>query len=360
MIYASTGISVVLCCYNSAKRLQKVLYHLSMQDIYNEILWEIILVNNNSTDDTVLVAQSEWRRLQSKVPFKIVDENQPGLSFARLKGVREAAFDTIIFCDDDNWLHKDYIATVYLLMRNSENIGIAGGMSVAHIDTAKPSWFHNYENVFAVGKQLPTTGYANKRGYLTGAGMVMRKQVFDQLGTIGFYSILSDRKGNELSSGGDSEICLLAMQLGYDLYYDERLQFTHYITANRLQWKYCVEMITKGFAHPQIYYAMYDYCFNTVNNNETASFKHLIRWNLRKQKRILINEFKGIRNFFAAISALMYSKEGNEKEIKVKTAVNKILYMRKNKKQLAEDFDKIIELAKRIKQYRLITTPSQE
>jgi hypothetical protein len=197
-------------------------------------------------------------------------------------------------------------------------------------------------------KQLPESGSANNRGYITGAGMVIRKEIFRQLETIGFYSILSDRKGKDLSSGGDSEICLLAMQLGYDLYYDEHLQFTHYISRSRLKWSYCVEMMTRGFAHPQIYFAMYDYCFNGFTKNEAVDFEDLYRWNMRKQKRILFNELKGAGNFFKAIVSLLHSKPGNDKEIRVKTAINKILYLRKQREKLSKDFKLIQAFAKRL------------
>lgn len=348
------GISIVVCCYNSAERLQKVLYHLSRQRNANEILWEIIIVDNNSEDETVVVAEREWKKLGVKVAFKIINEPNQGLSFARLKGVHEASYDIIIFCDDDNWLHEDYLTIAYRLMSENANIGIAGGSSVPNAEIEEPIWFARYENVFAVGKQLPATGYANKRGYVTGAGMVIRKQVFQQLEAAGFKSILSDRKGNELSSGGDSEICLLAMQLGFDLYYDDRLQFTHYISASRLQWSYCVEMMTKGFAHPQIYYAMYEACFAAIKNNEAVDFENIYRWNMRKQKRILLNECKGIGKCFSALAAVVYSKPGNDKMIRVKTAVNKLRYMKTNKVQLAADFKTILQLAKKITQLKII------
>lgn len=349
------GVSLVICCYNGAKRIQKVLYHLSKQTGMQGIAWEIILIDNNSTDDTTTVVETEWKKLQSNIPLKIVHEDKPGLSFARQKGVHEAIYNIVIFCDDDNWLQNNYVSLAYQVMLENEQVGIVGGMGLPFAEIKLPSWFDSYQNVYAVGKQLPATGYANKRGYLMGAGMIIRKQIFLQLESIGFISMLSDRKGNELSSGGDTELCLLAMQSGYDLYYDERLQFTHYITSNRLKWSYCVAILARGFAYPQIYFAMYDYCFNAINKGEKISFEDLYRWNRRKQERILMNEFNGVQKFFDAILALMRSKPGNDKEIKIKTAINKLRHMKKNKHKLAKDFETILAYAKRIKQFK--TTP---
>ncbi|CAN5733501.1 hypothetical protein BH10BAC2_BH10BAC2_16330 [soil metagenome] len=347
-----SGISVIICCYNSALRLPATLDKIAAQ-VTNGFEWELIIVDNNSSDNTFSFAEKALEEYGTTVSYKVMKEVEQGLSYARKKGVANAAYDIIIFCDDDNWLKEDYLDYAYSLMFNNNSIGIAGGKSVANIEGKKSFWFDRYENVYAIGKQLPVSGYANNRRYIIGAGMVIRKQIFEQLEEVGFHSILSDRKGNELSSGGDSEICLLAMQLGYDLYYDERLQFTHYISANRVEWSYCVEMMTKGFAHPQIYYAMYEACFASVKNNAAVDFENIYRWNIRKQKRILLNECKGITAFFGAVAAMIYSKPGNDKEIRVKTAINKLRYIKANKKQLSADFNTILQLVKKIAQLKV-------
>src|SRR5262245_41018784 len=104
------GVSVIVCCYNSADRLPETLKHIAMQNVPDSILWEVIIVNNNSTDETEKVAISEWSRYHLSVPFKVVNESKPGLNFARKKGVENAGFSLLLFCDDDNWLDEDYLA----------------------------------------------------------------------------------------------------------------------------------------------------------------------------------------------------------------------------------------------------------
>ncbi len=54
----SKGVSVVVCCYNSAPRLPETLMHLFAQIVNPDIKWEIIIINNASTDDTLEVAQA--------------------------------------------------------------------------------------------------------------------------------------------------------------------------------------------------------------------------------------------------------------------------------------------------------------
>ncbi len=344
----SNGVSVIICCYNSASRLQQTLAHLAAQEVDKNIPWELIIVDNNCTDDTVQFAKDEWTNLSVKTPLKIVEETKSGLSFAREIGAATASYDLILFCDDDNWLNENYIQLAHEHMREHPRTGVLGGEGIAFIDGPKPAWFDSYENVFAVGRQLKKSGLANKRKYLFGAGMVIRKSIYEKIEELKHVLFLTCRKGNELSSGGDSEICLLALQMGYDLYYEERLQFTHFIPSARLNWAYCVEMISKGFAHPQIYYAMYEYGFNAVAKNEHADFDQLYKWQRRKQQRILWHECNSFKKSFSAMQSLLISRPGNDKEIRIKTAKNKLRYLKNNKEQLAQDFKKILALSAQI------------
>ncbi|MGV8879813.1 MAG: glycosyltransferase [Sphingobacteriaceae bacterium] len=228
------GVSVIICCYNSAKRLPETLKHLALQEIPAIIPWEVIIVNNVSKDDTSNLAVREWQKYNlSHVSFKVVDELTPGLSFARAKGVIEAKYEYIIFCDDDNWLKKDYIKIAYDIISANEKIGALGGQSVGQTDGNFPSWFENIKEAYAVGKQSEKTGDISNRKYLWGSGLTIRKSLFNEA----FFqqpSLLTDRKGKSIAAGGDSEICMRFLLMNYNLFYDERLFFTHYIPHDRL------------------------------------------------------------------------------------------------------------------------------
>src|SRR5689334_12658871 len=111
------GVSVILCCYNSATRLPQTFAHLAAQSIRREFPWEIVLVDNASTDNTKDAASDLWRKFNHPAPLKIVDQPIPGLSYARAKGVEVSQYDVIIFCDDDNWLHPDYMYEAYSIIK---------------------------------------------------------------------------------------------------------------------------------------------------------------------------------------------------------------------------------------------------
>lgn len=241
-------ISVVVCCYNSSQRLQSTLDHLANQKIDPFIRWEVVLVDNNSKDNTTEVAKGQWQEHANTAQLKVFFEREPGLSSARKNGVQNSLGDIIVFCDDDNWLCPTYLQTVYEIMSNHAEIGALGGWCEASFEGEQPMWFSRYARFFAVSKQGNVSGdITNKKGCLYGAGMATTKRAWDELHAKGFRSLLSDRKGESLSSGGDTEYCYALRLLGYKMWYDERLHFQHYMPEGRMKLDY-VKRIRKAMA----------------------------------------------------------------------------------------------------------------
>ena len=79
------GVSVVICCYNSAWIIGRTLDALKNQNVRDGLSWEIVLVDNNCIDETVSVAQKTMEGCG--IPFRIVEEKNPGLANARKKGI---------------------------------------------------------------------------------------------------------------------------------------------------------------------------------------------------------------------------------------------------------------------------------
>src|SRR5687767_6070519 len=149
------GVSVIICCYNSASRISETLRHLANQNVPSGIHWEVILVDNGSTDNTQEVAQNFWIVECSSVPLKIVREEKPGLSHARERGITESRYDIIIFCDDDNLLCDTYIQRASYVMASDNRIGIAGGWCEARVQESFDDWVIPFLPALAVGKPNP-------------------------------------------------------------------------------------------------------------------------------------------------------------------------------------------------------------
>jgi len=98
-------LSVVICTWNNCNRLAITLNSLSHCVIPQALKWELVLVNNNCTDETDQVAQ----QFTDKLPLVYIHEPQQGLSRARNAGLKAASGDLILFTDDDvkpspNWI----------------------------------------------------------------------------------------------------------------------------------------------------------------------------------------------------------------------------------------------------------------
>lgn len=232
------GVTVIICCYNSAKRLPETIRHLASQNVTPETKWELVVVDNASKDETATLAHALCMQYLSNIPFKVVYESEAGLSSARKRGIAEARYEFLLFCDDDNWLNNDYIQIGYNTMMANPRVGVLGGQSIGEYEVTPPNWFIENGASFAIGKQNDQSGdITYKKGAVWGAGFIVRSSIYQLLKNNNFVFILSDRKGNELSTGGDRELCLAVRRLGYIIYYEERLVTKHYMPASRFNFK---------------------------------------------------------------------------------------------------------------------------
>jgi len=235
------GLSVIICCYNSSATIGRVLEYLQGQEGMEDIDWEVILVNNASKDQTVEVARSAWSH--ERIPLHIVDEQKPGLSHARRKGLETVAYSIVVFVDDDNLLDAMYLSRAFTLMKTHPELGMAGGEGVAISSVDIPSWFKEHQAAYAVGPQADRAGYLPElRTYLYGAGVVIRKEAWDRIQERGFRFLLSGRKGKSLSSGEDSEMTSAFKMAGYKLWYDPDMRFEHIIAPPRLEWHHLLKL----------------------------------------------------------------------------------------------------------------------
>jgi glycosyltransferase involved in cell wall biosynthesis len=238
------GVSIVVCTYNGAARLPETIRHIAAQKVPKHIQWEFIIINNASTDNTHEIARHLWEEGNSPAPLRIVAEPQPGLSYARSKGFEEAQYEFILMCDDDNWLSPGYIRLVYEVMIANSSIGALGGKGTLVYEEEPPEWVKAF-SVFAAGEQAAKSGLV-KRNTLYGAGCVIRKSAYNIIREAGFRSLLTDRLGKELSSGGDYELCYALVMAGYDIWYDERLTFKHYIPKDRFTREYYLKYLKES------------------------------------------------------------------------------------------------------------------
>lgn len=250
---AQSGISVVICCYNSAARLPETLRHLQAQEGTDGIAWEVIVVDNASTDATADTARQVWAE-KPVAPLRVVPEPQPGLSYARARGAAEASFSIVALVDDDNWTPPRWLATVDSIFKQHPQVGVVGGPTTEVCEVEPPAWFAQFKGHYAVYGLDSPGGVVEQ--YVCGAGLCFRKEAWETVVAKGFEGELTDRKGKELTSGGDTEICAALRLAGWQIWYEPALCIRHFIPAGRLNWDYLTRLNT-GFGKQSVYLDAY-------------------------------------------------------------------------------------------------------
>lgn len=243
-----SGVSIVICTYNGKARLEETLIHALRQS--TSFPYEVLVVDNLSSDGTadwILEFASQYDQLSL---IRIVEERNPGLSPARIRGIKESKYPLILFCDDDNWLTSNYLEVGKRRFEEFSELGALGGEGIPVFESDKPEWFEQFSHSYAVGDLGMKSGVLPKGSAVYGAGCFFRRSALNELLEKGWESILSDRKGDMLSSGGDLEFCYAIQLLDYRIGFEKNLKFYHFLEERRLNWDYYIKLkkgISKSF-----------------------------------------------------------------------------------------------------------------
>ena len=103
--------TVIICTYNRSNNLPECLKALEDQHNVEELDWEVLVVDNNSTDNTKEVVENYARK--STIKIRYAHEKQQGLNYARNLGMREEKGDYFSYVDDDIVVNKVWLRSIY-------------------------------------------------------------------------------------------------------------------------------------------------------------------------------------------------------------------------------------------------------
>jgi GT2 family glycosyltransferase len=137
--------------------------------------WELVIVDNGSTDDTPGVLSRA--RTTFPVPLRIVADPTPGVARARNRGWQAAKAPIVIFTNDDCYLPPDYVDRYAEAFEGDERLGFVGGSVIRHLPsdaklgnvTRKDRW-HVRPGMFLVPGALITANLAFRRDVLASIG----------------------------------------------------------------------------------------------------------------------------------------------------------------------------------------------
>jgi GT2 family glycosyltransferase len=198
----------------------------------------VVLVDNGSTPPLAAFHAVEGflRRFPSS---RLVIEPRTGLSWARRRAVLETTSDWLVFFDDDNEPHSDYLHVLEHFSRSHACVAVwgPGVVDVEFLDavkpdvSARPDWFQQRCLPFGYAS-LPAVWVTS---YPNGTGFAVRRVVLqawvdaverDEL-------TASGRKGTSMASGEDIQIVWQAVRLGYAAGMLPGCRLRHLIPASR-------------------------------------------------------------------------------------------------------------------------------
>jgi glucosyl-dolichyl phosphate glucuronosyltransferase len=127
-------ISIVVCTWNNCQRLALTLEAIGQCRIPPSVSWQIVLVNNNCSDETPSVA----KRFRDQLPLLCVDEPRQGLSHARNAGLRAASGELIVFADDDITPCREWIAIYWSAYQERPRGFYFGGRLIPEYEAGPP------------------------------------------------------------------------------------------------------------------------------------------------------------------------------------------------------------------------------
>ena len=237
----SIDLTVAIPTYNGQNRLPKMLERLENQIGTEQISWEILIVDNNSKDDTAKVIQE----YQAKVPIRYCFEAEQGAAFARLRAVREAKGELIGFLDDDNLPAPDWIAQAYSFAQKYPKAGAFSGQIHGDFEVKPPENFERIQAFLAIREHgnKPHLFDPDNLRLPPGASLVVRKKAWCE--SVPSRPTLTGKLPGVMIQGDDYEPLLYLHKAGWEIWYHPDLHSYHQIPHWRLEKDYLLS-ISRG------------------------------------------------------------------------------------------------------------------
>jgi glycosyltransferase involved in cell wall biosynthesis len=231
-------ITVAIPTYNGANRLPELLEKLVNQTEVENIRWEIIVIDNNSNDNTHELIKNYQENWHHNFPLRYVVEHKQGAAFARLTAVNEAKGKLIAFLDDDNLPALDWLIQAYKFADDYPQAGAWSGQIHGNYEVQPPDEFERIQAFLAIREHgdKPLLFDANNLRLPPAAALVIRKQVWCD--HVPPQPKLTGKVPGLLVQGDDYEPLLYIHNAGWQIWYNPTMHTYHQIPKWRFELDY--------------------------------------------------------------------------------------------------------------------------
>ncbi len=286
MSQAHRTVSIIIPTYNRSDFLSFTLES-CINQTYPKDLYEIIVADNNSTDNTKAVVE-EWKA-KSGVPIKYVMETRQGAHYARNTSAKLSESEILYFTDDDMIADKNLLMNIVKIFDLDYNIAVVGGKVLPKWEFDPPEWLEKYfkNGALSLIEKSEKLIIASYDIGIYSCHQAMLRKVLIECG--GFNP---DIEKDKLIGNGETGLNIKILDAGYNFAYTDEAVSHHIIPKARMTQKY----LNHRFGNQ----ANCD-SFTTFRRNE----------NSRKVLLKLIM-FSHIPNFFKYLTNSVYKKMTNK------------------------------------------------
>lgn len=227
--------TVAIPTYNGAERLPLVLAKLRSQITPDSLTWEILIIDNNSHDQTQDLVEKYQREWPTTVPLRYYFEPRQGVAFARQRAIAEAQGQWVGFIDDDNLPAVNWVAEAYQFGCSHPQAGAYGGIIEPQGDVVLLQ-DKRIQNFLAIRRysQTPQLFQPEKLRLPPGAGLVVRRDAWLQSVPAQLLAIHR--------AGDDYEASLHLHKAGWEIWHNPAMTLQHCIPDWRLQRSYLMPL----------------------------------------------------------------------------------------------------------------------
>lgn len=229
-------ISVIICTYNRCASLRRTLQTCCELEIPAGVQWELLVVDNNSTDATKQVCEE----FHGKLPLRYLFESRQGKSNALNRSIDEARGALLLYTDDDVDVDAKWLVAHLDAARRYPQDGFFGGKIIPRWETEPPRWMVQHARTLltavTVSYDLGDEEQPLPPGMaFFGANLIFRKSVFKE--EFRFRTDIGPQRGNEIR-GEDSDLIFRLLASGHRAHYIPSAQVYHRNPSDRARERY--------------------------------------------------------------------------------------------------------------------------
>jgi glycosyltransferase involved in cell wall biosynthesis len=238
-------ISIIIPTFNRCELLKNTIESI-LKHNSNFALYEIIAVDNGSTDETKNVVE-EIQKRKPELTLKYFYDEIPGLLTGRHRGYKEAKGEILTFIDDDVEVSETWLDGIIECMKSRSEIALLTGPCKPKYEISPPDWLDffwtNDQNGLHCGwLSLLDFGTEEKEIdplFVWGLNFTIRREVFENLK--GFHPDTMPKVQQYFQGDGETGLSMKAKEKGYLAVYSPKVLLNHFVPKSRLTLEYMYE-----------------------------------------------------------------------------------------------------------------------